>query len=82
MLPLAGLDVRGSRSGDGIEGGIEQALHEAIGRVVAAGGLAFVAGELGKGEPCAVAADLRGQREEARAIKLPANAKKTKAPKR
>ena len=48
-----------------VEGRVEQALHEAVRRVVAAGGLAFVAGELGEGKPRAVGADLRSQCEEA-----------------
>ena len=48
-----------------VEGGVEQALHQRVGRVVGAGGLALVAGELGEGEAGAVGADLRGQREQA-----------------
>jgi len=42
-----------------VEGGVEEALHEGVGGVVGAGGLALVAGELGEGEAGAVAADLR-----------------------
>ena len=50
---------------DRVEGGVEQALHERVGRVVGAGGLALVAGELGKGEARAVGTDLRREREQA-----------------
>lgn len=58
------LGVRQPFVDHGVEGGVEEALDEAVRRVVGAGGLAFVAGELGKGETRAVAADLRSEGEE------------------
>ena len=48
-----------------VERGVEQALHQYVGGVVGAGGLAGIAGELGEGEVRAVAAHLRGEREQA-----------------
>ena len=50
---------------DGVERGVEQALHQRVWRVVRARRLALVAGELGEGEAGAVGADLRRQRQQA-----------------
>ena len=48
-----------------VERGVEQALNQYVGGVVGAGRLAGIAGELGEGEVRAVAAHLRGEREQA-----------------
>ena len=48
-----------------VEGRVEQALHQRVGRVVGARGLARVAGELREGEARAVAAELGREPEQA-----------------
>ena len=45
-----------------VERGVEEALHQYVGGVLGAGGLAGIAGELGEGEIRAIAAHLRGER--------------------
>ena len=57
--------LRSRRLHHRVERGVEQALHQHVGSVVGAGGLPGVAGELGEGEVRAVAAHLRGEREQA-----------------
>ena len=48
-----------------VQGGVQQALHQGVGGVVGAGGLALVASELGEAETGAVGADLGGQGKQA-----------------